>query len=87
MASQEHPAVSSVFQALLVPDDDFFSPHVVVGLFCPFPSRKHENFLSQPPHVLKKRVTSVHCTSALSCLEILNITIKYLYSEAVLSLT
>lgn len=81
MASQEHPTVSSAFQAFLVPYDNSISAppaHVVVILFCCFPSSRQEIFLSQPPHALKKQVTAVHRTSALSCLEILNTTIKYL---------
>lgn len=87
MASQEHPTVSSV---LCFPGITgticqlFFFLHVVVSLFYPCPSSKHVNFLSQPLHTLKKQVTPVYCTSALSCLEILNTTIKYLCIEAVL---
>lgn len=87
MASQEQPTVSSV---LCFPGITgtvcqlFFFLHVIVRLFYPSPSSKHVNFLSQPLHTLKKQVTSVYCTSALSCLEILNATIKYIYIEAVL---
>lgn len=87
MASQEHPTVSSV---LCFPGITgtvcqlFFFLHVIVSLFYPSQSSKHVNFFSQPLHTPKKQITSVYFTSALSCLEIFNATIKYLYIEAVL---
>lgn len=87
MASQEHPTVSSVlcFPGIISTVCQlFFFLHVIVSLLYPSPSSKHVNFLSQPLHTLKKQVTSVHFTSALSCLEIFSTTIKYLYIEAVL---